>query len=201
MMKTTTLLLSAARALTLAGLVTALSLPAHGAALFTLEGEAPDARLASESDVRLSVLGWTAADKQEAIVAEYQRYRDTQDHAAFEKFLQGQDTKGYLFTKSPIGHTIKYAWQENGGDGKRMVLLVTPALKSRNPYMWRTPNKDPAPFSLVELRFEGEVALAKASLDAAIEVRDAHLQLQDFAGAETFARMHDATPYYLKNPS
>jgi hypothetical protein len=176
-----------------------MSLPASAAALFTLKGESPQAKLESESEVRVSVLGWTADEQAKAVADEYQRYQQSQDHAAFQTFLQSQETRGYLFTKEATGHTIKYAWQDADSAGKRMVFLVTPALKTRNPYMWKTPNDDPAPFSLIELRFEGEEAVMKSSLGAPIAVNaQGQLQLQDFDGATEFATLRDDTPYYLK---
>jgi hypothetical protein len=203
-MKKTPFFLSATRALAMTGLLATLSLPAAAAAaaLFNLEGTALDARLPSDAGMRMSVLGWTADDQAAALVEEYRKYADSQDHAAFQTFLQQQETKGYLFTKAATGYTIKYAWQDPAAeeeDSQRMVLLVTPALKTRNPYMWKTANGAPAPFSVVELRFDGDEATVKTSLEAEVEVAaDGHLQLQDFAGATSFATVRDATPYYLK---
>jgi hypothetical protein len=191
---------SAGRALALATVCATVSLGAQGAALFTLKGQAFDARHPDQSEVRLSVLGWTAPEKLQAIEAEYQKYAGTQDHDAFNVFLQQQDTQGYLFTKAATGHTIKYAWEQQNSDGQRMVLLVTPALKARTPHMWNTPNTDPAPFSLVEVRVDGDQAVMKTSLETPIETSaDGRLQLQDFSGTTEFARLTDATPYYLRD--
>lgn len=190
---------SATRLLATTGLLAALSLPASGAALMNLKGTAVDTKLESQDDVRMSVLGWTAEDKAASIIEEFRKYSDSADHAALQTFLQQQETKGYLFTKAATGYTIKYAWQQANSDAKRMVLLVTPALKTRNPYLWKTPNTDPAPFSLLELRFDGEEATLKYSTEVAIE--GDHLQLQDYEAAETFARLQDDTPYYLKEAS
>jgi hypothetical protein len=199
-MKTPSFLLRASRALALAAICTTASVAAQAAALYTLKGEAFDARVPDQSEVRLSVLGWTATDKQDAIEAEYARYLTTQDHDAFQVFLQQQDTQGYLFTKAATGHTIKYAWQDAQSDDQRMVLLVTPALKSRTPNMWNTPNEDPAPFSLVELRFDGDEVVMKSSLETMIEAdAEGRLQLQDYEATTEFARLRDATPYYLKD--
>lgn len=198
-MKRLSPLLTAGRALALATACATASLGAYGAALFTLKGEAFDVRNPAQSEVRLSLLGWTAPEKLEAIEAEYAKYASSQDHDAFNVFLQQQETQGYLFTKAATGHTIKYAWQQDNDDGSRMVLLVTPALKARTPHMWKTPNEDPAPFSLVELRMEGEQAVMKSSLETAIETSaDGRLQLRDFNNTAEFARLTDATPYYLK---
>ena len=199
-MKPLSVLLTAGRALALATVCATASIGAQGAALFTLKGEAFDARHPDQSEVRLSVLGWTAPEKLEAIEAEYKKYAGTQDHEAFNVFLQQQDTQGYLFTKAATGHTIKYAWQQQNSDGERMVLLITPALKARTPHMWNTPNNDPAPFSLLEVRVDGDQAVMKSSLEAPIESNaEGRLQLQDFKGAAEFARLTDATPYYLKD--
>ncbi|MDY6983869.1 MAG: hypothetical protein SV422_12340, partial [Pseudomonadota bacterium] len=187
-------LLSAGRAFALATVCATASLSAYGAALFTLKGEAFDVRNPDQSEVRLSLLGFTPQEKLESIEAEFRKYATSQDHEAFNVFLQQQDTQGYLFTKAATGHTIKYAWQQDNADGARMVLLVTPALKSRTPYMWKTPNDDPAPFSLVELRMDGEQAVMKTSLETDIETSaDGRLQLQDFNNTSEFARLTDAT--------
>lgn len=192
-------LLSAGRALVLATFCATTSLGAYGAALFTLKGEAFDVRNPDQSEVRLSLLGWSSPERLEAIEAEFQKYAASQDHDAFNVFLQQQDTQGYLFTKAATGHTIKYAWQQENDDGARMVLLITPALKANTPHMWKTPNDDPAPFSLVELRMDGEQAVMKTSLETEIETSsEGRLQLQDFNNTSEFARLTDATPYYLK---
>jgi hypothetical protein len=198
-MKLSSCLLSASRGLALATALITLSIGALAAPLITLEGEAFDARQPEQSEVRLSVLGWSAPDKLAAIEAEYQRYTTTLEHASFETFLNQQETQGYLFTKAATGHTIKYAWQDGGKEPTRMLLLVVPALKARTPNMWHTPNNAPAPFSLLEIRLDGDEAVMKSSLDSAIASNaEGRLQLQDYAAAEEFARLRDATPYYLK---
>lgn len=200
MMKMCVVLRSAGRGLALAGMLTALSCNLQAAALFTLNGTTDEARRESEAEVRLSILGWTADDQQAAVVTEYQRYADTQDHPGFEKFLRGLETKGYLFTHSPLGYSVKYSWQDTTSPDKKMVLMVVPALKKNNPYMWKEANTEPVPFSLVEVRFDGETAQLKSSLDSNIVVSDTgKLELENFDGAEVFATLQDATPYYLKN--
>jgi len=201
-MKITSFLLSATRVLAVAGLAGALSLPASAAALFTLKGTTPEVRVETESEVRLSVLGWSDADKAAGLVDQYRTWTTSQDHAAFDKFLQQQDTKGYLFTKAATGYTVKYAWQDSASPDQRMVLLVTPGLKTRNPYMWKSANSNPAPFTLVEIRWQGDEAIMKTSLDASIEINaDGLLQLQNYDDAATFATVRDNTPYYLKRNS
>ena len=198
-MKMCLFLRSAARRLAFAGVLAAMSCSIQAAALFTLNGTTTETRSESEAEVRLSILGWTADEKQAEIVAEYQRYKDTQDHAAFENFLRGQETHGYLFTHSPLGYTIKYAWQDDSSPDKKMVLIVVPALKKNNPYMWKDANTAPAPFSLVEVHFAGDTATLKSSLDGTITVNETgKLQLENFASAQAFATLKDATPYYLK---
>jgi hypothetical protein len=192
--------LSAAKAFLMIAVLCGASLPASAAALFTLKGNTPAAKLESESEIRLSVLGWTAEEQAAALAAEYERYTQSQDHGAFQTFLQSQETKGYLFTTEATGHTIKYAWEDTAAADKRMVLLVIPALKTRNPYMWKQPNTAPAPFTLLELRFDGDEAALKTSLDAPVSVNAAgRLELQNYDAASEFATLRDDTPYYLKN--
>lgn len=188
-----------ARVLIMTAALAGASLPVSAAALFTLKGDTTEARLESEAEVRLSILGWTAEEQAKAVVEEFQRYQQNQDHAAFRSFLQSQETKGYLFTKEVAGHTVKYAWEENSDEGRRMVLLVVPALKTHNPYMWKQRNEGPEQFSLVEVRFDGEEAVMKTSLEAPIAVNAAQkLELQDFDDTAGFATLRDDTPYYLK---
>jgi hypothetical protein len=189
-----------ARSLALAGLCAALSCSVQAAAVFTLEGTTDQVKQESAQDVRLSLLGWTADEQQAAVVDEYKNYSQSQDHAGFETFMRNQETKGYLFTHSPLGYTIKYAWQDMNSPERTMVLMVVPGLKANNPYMWKTENTSPAPFSLLELHFDGDDAVLKSSLDAKIVVNEAgKLQLGDYDSAQVFATLHDATPYYLKN--
>lgn len=189
----------AARALALAALST-FAFAASAAPIVTLKGEAFDARYADQSEVRLSVLNWSEPEQLAALEEEYQHYAQNQDHMAFQVFLQQQETKGYLFTKAATGHSIKYAWQDPDSERPRMVLLVTPALKARTPNLWKTPNKDPAPFSLIEVQLQGDLAVMKTSLETGIEAgANGHLQLQNFEETADFAHLRDATPYYLKD--
>lgn len=190
---------AAINSLVCAGMVAALSCNVQAAVLLTLSGTTEEARNEGEQEVRISLLGWTADEQQSAVVSEYQRYSESQDHAGFETFMRGLETKGYLFTHSPLGYTIKYAWQDASSPEQKMVLMVVPALKKNNPYMWKTENTSPAPFSLVELHFDGDDAVMKSSLDANIIVNEAgKLQLEDYDSAQVFATLKDATPYYLK---
>src|SRR5690606_25170113 len=99
------------------------------------------------------------------------------------------------------GYTVKYAWKEESEDADRMVFLVTPGLKTRNPVLWKTPNTDERPFTLVELHWEGEEAVMKTSLDTGISSEGGLLQLENFDSAPAFADMADNTPYYYSNRS
>jgi hypothetical protein len=201
-MKMPLFLLSASRLLALAGLLGATALPAVAAPMITLKGSTPEVKLETESELRLSLLGWTDPDRAKVLVEEYRNYLANQDHEALQKVLFAQDTAGYLFTRAATGYTVKYAWQDTDSTDGRTVLVVTPALKTRNPYMWKQANNDPAPFTLLELRWQGEEAVLKTSLDAAIEISaDGKLQLQDWDSAATFGRLKDDTPYYLKGRS
>lgn len=201
-MKMTPFFLSTTRYLTLVGALAGLSLPASAAAMFTLKGETPHVKQSSDSEVRLSVLGWTEPEAAQAIVEEYRKYTESRAHDSFAAFLQEQQTRGYLFTKAATGYSVKYAWQDEASADSRAVLLVTPALKTRNPYLWQERNEDPAPFSLIEVHWEGQQAILKTSLDGDIEIDAAgHLQLRDPADVDTFATLVDDTPYYLKKTS
>jgi hypothetical protein len=201
-MKMPLFLLSASRLLALAGLLGVSALPAAAAPMITLKGSSPEVKVETESELRLSLLGWTDPDRAKVLVEEYRNYLANQDHEALQKVLFAEETAGYLFTRAATGYTVKYAWQDADSADGRTVLVVTPALKTRNPYMWKQANNDPAPFTLLELRWQGEEAVLKTSLDAAIEITaDGKLQLQGWDSAATFGRLKDDTPYYLKGRS
>jgi len=191
---------TASRVLVTGGLLASLSLGAQAAALFTLKGQTLDTRLPSEGEVRVSMLGWTEPDKADAVVEQYRQFLTSNDSAAFSKFLQEQETRGYLFTKEATGYTIKYAWKSDDALNPRMVLLVTPALKTRNPYMWKQKNESAAPFTLIEVQTKGEEMLMSTSVDTPIEINlQGDLELQETTAV--FARLRDDTPYYLKQSS
>lgn len=193
--------LSGAKALMMTAVLCGTCAPVSAAALFTLKGTTPEVRLELESELRLSLLSWSEADQVNAVAEQFRNYQQNKDHGAFQDFLQTLETKGYLFTKEAAGHSIKYAWQENDGDERRMVVLVTPALKTRNPYMWKARNDDPAPYSLLELRFEGEEVVMKTSLGTPVAVNaDGRLELQDYESAPVFATLRDDAPGYLRAP-
>lgn len=192
---------SASRVLMLGALLTGACHGAMAAALFTLKGQTLDAKLPSEGEVRVSMLGWTEADKADAVVQQYKQYLADKDAKKFNDFLQTQDTRGYLFTKEATGYTVKYAWKSDDAITPRMVLLVTPALKSRNPYMWKQQSDSSAAFTLIELQQQGDELLMSTSLDTPIEINlqgDLELQGND---TNIFARLRDDTPYYLKQSS
>lgn len=194
-MKMLSFLPFAGSVLALAGLTMLPALPASAQALVTLMGTTPEARQESQASIRLSLLQWTEPAKAAEIVGKYGEYATSQDHEAFGQYLRQQATQGYLFTSSATGYTVKYAWQDERSPDRRTILLITPALKSLNPYMWKTANMAPAPFSLVELRWSGDEAVMKSSLDTPIELTaDGRLQLRDYAGAAAFATLSDNIP-------
>ena len=172
---------------------------AVAAPLFTLEGQANGARYESDAGLRVSVLGWAGQEQADAVLEAYNAYQENSDPEALQEALQSQETLGYLFTQAATGYTIKYAWQDEAAGS--MVFLVTPALKTRSPVLWETPNQDPAPFTLVELHWDGDQAVMKSSLDSGIAVEHGRLQLESFEQAEAFATLEDSTPYYLRQQS
>jgi hypothetical protein len=168
---------------------------AQAATLYEFRGDALDAKHAASAEVRLSLLGLSDDGQNQAIVQAYKDFLTQQDGSALDKAIQEQQSQGYLFTKAAAGYSVKYAWQDpNNAD--RIVLLVTPALKTRNPYLWKTPNTSDMPFSLVELRKQGEEITMKTSLDAAVEVNDlGQLQLDDYESSDTFATLKEHRSY------
>lgn len=184
--------------LALLGIMQLLAGGLMAAQLFTLEGEALGTKDESDAGVRLSLMSWAGEEQTAAVAAAWEEYRDTMDQEAFLDTISEQDTLGYMFTNAATGYTIKYAWVDDNSE--RMVFLVTPALKTRNPYMWEQSNETSEPYSLLELHWAGDQATAKTSLDTGIVVSDAgKLELADFAGAQVFANLQDSTPYYLSN--
>lgn len=176
------------------------SITAQAEAIFTLKGSAMDTRDANQSELRMSVLGWNEPGQESAVVEAWRRYAQDSDTGAFTSVLEAQPTKGYLFSQASTGYTIKYAWQDPNARDKRMIFMVTPGLKTRNPYMWEHPNRDEQAFSLVEIRGTDADMEMKSSLEAPIELAEGDiLQLQGFEQAELFASMADSTPYYLKD--
>jgi hypothetical protein len=169
--------------------------------LFTLKGETLDARLPSEAEVRISVLGMSPAEEAQAVVDAYRQFQADQNAEPLTQLLQRQTTQGYVFTREATGYTIKYAWQSEDALDRRLVLLVTPGLKTRNPYLWKQRN-DATAFSVLEVRWQGEEALVTSSTDYPIGLDlQGRLELLDDSAQKVFARVRDATPYYLRERS
>ena len=169
--------------------------------LFTLKGETLDTRLPSESEVRISVLGLSPAEEGRAVVDAYRQFESDKNAEPLTQLLQRQATQGYVFTREATGYTIKYAWQSEDPLDRRLVLLVTPGLKTRNPYLWKQ-RSDATAFSVLEVRWRGEEALVTSSTDYPIGFDlQGRLELLDDGGQKVFARVKDATPYYLKERS
>lgn len=201
MKKSVSFFLSATRIL-VAALLGALALQVHAAAIVSLKGTTPDVRQGADGELRLSVLSFNDAEANRAFSERFREYQGNQDHAAFDKFIKEQQTRGYVFSKEATGYTIKYAWQDPA-DAGRMVFVVTPALKTLNPYLWKTRNDGAAPFTVLEARTQGDNVTLKTSLDAAVELTSdgGLLQLQDFGAAAPFAQLKDDRPYYLRQDS
>jgi hypothetical protein len=146
------------------------------------------------------VLEWTKDDKAKEVAERFRQAQTGDNKGQFAKFLAKQDTVGYVFTPEPIGYSVKYAWQSEGPTGKQVVLAITPALKSYNPYLWKQTNSADQGYTLLELRYQGEEALVHASFDAPVELNlQGKLELQDDTKTRVFARLRDDTPYYLKH--
>ena len=80
-----------------------------------------------------------------------------------------------------------------------MHFLVTPGLKTRNPYMWKTPNNDAPEFTLVQVQMDNDTGVAKSSLNGDIVFNEqGKLALDRFDSIGMFATVRDSTPYYLK---
>lgn len=172
---------------------------AQAAAILTLSGKATDAKYEADSDVRLSVINWSTEDQLAAVQNAFKQYQQDDDLDAFLEIVEAQDTRGYLFTASATGYRIKYAWQQDATGGKVMHFLVMPGLKTRNPYLWNTPNNDAPEFSLLQVVLNDESGIAKTSLEGEIVFNaEGRLQLDGFENLAVFATMEDSTPYYLK---
>jgi len=187
----------------MAGLMLMLSFShaAQASAVLSLKGDTSGVKYASDSELRLSVLSYDDSASAAALVKRLGEYQQNLDHVEFERFLRAQQTRGYVFSKEATGYSIKYAWQDPEAAGQRMVFVVTPALKTLNPYLWKTRNDVPAPFTVLELRVEGDKAVLKTSLDNPWEISADSLQLQDYETAEAFAILEDNRPYYLRERS
>ncbi|MDT8397490.1 MAG: hypothetical protein RQ899_02620 [Pseudomonadales bacterium] len=183
------------------GLFAVLVLKAQAAPLVMLAGKAPDARYEDKSQIRISILRWSEEAQAKAVEQAFSEYQSSHDQKTFADLLEEQETLGYLFSGAATGYTVKYAYQDSADE--KMVLLLTPGLKTRNPSLWQTRNESAVPFTLVELAPEGEQYTVKTSLDSTDHIgtaADGRLQL-DTANAATFATVADSRPYYLKGDS
>jgi len=192
--------LSTVKSLTVLTLMACLvSTNAMAAARITLSGATSDVKYETDSDIRLSLIDWSTPEQQDAVESAWRQYNDDGDLEAFMTALQEQESRGYLFSAAAIGYSIKYAWQEETPAGKHMRFLVTPGLKTRNPYLWNTPNNASPEFTLVEVQLDSETGVAKTSLDGEIGFNEnGQLVLDRFEDLNLFATMEDSTPYYLE---
>ena len=191
--------LSTARSLTVLLMLLVFSCGTQAAAILTLSGKAEDVKYEDDAKLRVSVIDWSAPEQLASIEAAYRQYQDDRDLETFLDIVDQQDTRGYLFTAAATGYRIKYAWKEDREDNQVMHFLVTPGLKTRNPYLWETPNNNSPAFTLVQVQFSNKTGIAKTSLDGEIVFNElGKLQLQSFESLPKFATLEDSTPYYLK---
>lgn len=171
----------------------------QAAASLTLSGESTDVKYESDKGIRISLIDWSAPEQQAAVETAWRQYQEDGDLDTFLASVDAQDTRGYVFSAAATGYRIKYAWQEETDNGRHMRFLVTPGLKTRNPYLWNTPNNTSPEFTFVEVRLNNETGEAKTSLDGAIVLNEqGKLTLDRFDAMNLFATMEDSTPYYLK---
>lgn len=160
-----------------------------------LKGTSYASKLAINSRLEVRMLRWSDEQEQEAVLSAYDEYLQNHDGQAFAGMLEEQKAKGYLLTSEVSGYVIRYAWREQGDDGERMVLLLTPDLTSKNPNIWREPKQDGPGFTLVELHLSGEQGVVKTSLDTGIMLTgDGRLALQDFDDAQAFGVVDKLMP-------
>lgn len=198
-MKLMPISLSATKSLAVLITLTWLSLSAQAAAIMTLSGEAGDVKYETDAGIRISLIDWSAPDQQEAVEQAWRQYQQDNDADAFLAVVDEQDTRGYLFTAAATGYRIKYAWQSQTDAGQMMHFLVAPGLKTRNPYLWETPNNASKDFTLVQVLLDKDTGIAKSSLDGEIVFNEqGKLALGRFDSLEMFATVKDSTPYYLK---
>lgn len=191
--------LSAARSLAVLTFLALLSTVAQAAATMTLAGDASDVKYETDAGIRISLIDWTAPEQLATIEDAWRQYREDEDLDTFLETVDKQDTSGYLFTAAATGYRIKYAWKTTDGDKQMMYFLVTPGLKTRNPYMWRTPNNAAPEFTLVQVSLDKDSGVAKSSLDGDIVINEqGKLALDRFDALDMFATVRDSTPYYLK---
>lgn len=188
------------RSLALLALIVGLVPLASAQAILNFEGQTPDAKYESQSDLKLSLLAWSPAEEQEATLAAWRSWQDTGDANVLLTELESHNTRGYLFTGEVTGYAIKYAFQDTQGDAS---LLIVPGLKTKNRYMWEPAAAlDAPPFTLLRLEWQGEEkAVLKSSLDVGMQMAEDGSTLDVGAGAAQFGMLEDATPYYLEEAS
>ena len=191
--------LSTAKGLMVLLMLTVFSCGTQAASILSLSGTAEGVKYEHDAELRLSVIDWSDPEQLAAIETAYRQYQDDGDLEAFLDIVDQQDTRGYLFTAAATGYRIKYAWKQDRGNNQVMHFLVTPGLKTRNPYLWETPNNNSPAFTLVQVEMSDENGVAKSSLDGEIVFNgQGKLQLQSFEALPQFATLEDSTPYYLK---
>lgn len=191
--------LSTAKGLMVLLMLTVFSCGTQAASILSLSGTAEGVKYEDDAELRLSVIDWSAPEQLAAIETAYRQYQDDSDLEAFLETVDQQDTRGYLFTAAATGYRIKYAWKQDRGNNQVMHFLVTPGLKTRNPYLWETSNNNSPAFTLVQVEMSDENGVAKSSLDGEIVFNEqGKLQLQSFEALPQFATLEDSTPYYLK---
>lgn len=201
-MKTHPIIFLSATRLLAAALMFCFALPLQASAVLSLKGTTTETRNPGDGEIRLSVLSYVDEQGSRDFLAKFQEYQANNNHENFLTFLREQQTRGYIFSKEATGYTIKYAWQNPAAPDQHMVFVVTPALKTLNPYMWKSRNDSVAPFTVLEIKYEGDKAIMKSSLNSSVGANTdgSSLVLTEFDQAEPFAILLDNTPYYLKQP-
>ena len=198
-MKTFIHSLSAASGLSVLLMITLFAPGIQAAAKMTLSGKATEVKYETDAGISISLIDWSAEEQQVAVENAWRQYRDDGDLETFLDTVEAQESRGYLFTAAATGYRIKYAWKEDTADGQRMTFLVMPGLKTRNPYLWQSPNNDSPEFTLVQVHLNEETGVAKTSLEGGIVFNeDGKLVLDRFDDLRMFATVEDSTPYYLK---
>ena len=194
-------LVSATRVLAAAVVLTG-AMAAQADSILSLKGTTMQAKYPSDDSIRMSLLAWNDKDATADFIKNYQQYMDNHNNEAFLKYIKGRQTLGYIFSKEATGYTIKYAWKDPA-NGNHMVFAVTPGLTTLNPYMWKSKNDKQPDFSIIEVKYDGDDAVFKTSLDSPVEISGdgTVLTLKDYNKASRFAVMEDNTPYYLKEKS
>ena len=191
--------LSAVKSLAVICVLACMAGGAQAAAILQLSGTTPATKYETDAGIRISLIDWSTTEQQALVENAWRSYQQDQDLESFLKVVNTQDSRGYLFTAAATGYRIAYAWKEDTEAGQMMHFLVAPGLKTRNPYLWRTPNNDAPEFTLVQVLLDQDSGIARSSLDGNIVVDErGRLALDRFDDLEVFATVKDSTPYYLK---